>query len=82
MDGLKTLAVSVDARGIATVALQRGDVLNAFDETMIAELTDAFTALGARDDVRAIVLCSDGRAFCAGADLQWMQRASTNDAAA
>ncbi len=28
MDGLKTLAVTVDARGIATVALQRGDVLN------------------------------------------------------
>lgn len=63
MDGLKTLAVTVDARGIATVALQRGDVLNAFDETMIAELTEAFTALGRRDDVRAIVLRSDGRAF-------------------
>uniref|UniRef100_UPI001F4AC09F enoyl-CoA hydratase-related protein n=1 Tax=Burkholderia cenocepacia TaxID=95486 RepID=UPI001F4AC09F len=82
MDELKTLAVTVDARGIATVALQRGDVLNAFDETMIAELTDAFTTLGRRDDVRAIVLRSDGRAFCAGADLQWMQRASANDAAA
>ncbi|WP_175966376.1 enoyl-CoA hydratase-related protein [Burkholderia sp. BCC0322] len=82
MDGLKTLAVTVDARGIATVALQRGDVLNAFDETMIAELTDAFTTLGWRDDVRAIVLRSDGRAFCAGADLQWMQRASANDAEA
>ena len=82
MDALQTLAVAVDARGIATVALQRGDVLNAFDETMIAELTDVFTALGARDDVRAIVLRSDGRAFCAGADLQWMQRASANDAAA
>ena len=82
MDGLKTLAVTVDARGIATVALQRGDVLNAFDETMIAELTDAFTTLGRRDDVRAIVLHSEGRAFCAGADLQWMQRASANDAAA
>ncbi|MDR5647547.1 enoyl-CoA hydratase/isomerase family protein, partial [Burkholderia cenocepacia] len=52
MDELKTLAVTVDARGIATVALQRGDVLNAFDETMIAELTDAFTTLGRRDDVR------------------------------
>ncbi|ENH6339431.1 enoyl-CoA hydratase/isomerase family protein [Burkholderia vietnamiensis] len=82
MDGLKTLAVAVDARGIATVALRRGDVLNAFDETMIAELTDAYTTLGARDDVRAIVLRADGRAFCAGADLQWMQRASANDAAA
>ena len=43
---------------------------------MIAELTDAFTTLGRRDDVRAIVLHSEGRAFCAGADLQWMQRAS------
>ncbi|RQR56262.1 enoyl-CoA hydratase/isomerase family protein [Burkholderia sp. Bp9126] len=82
MDELKTLAVAVDARGIATVALARVDVLNAFDETMIAELTDAFTVLGARNDVRAIVLRSDGRAFCAGADLQWMQRASANDAAA
>ncbi|WP_323120364.1 enoyl-CoA hydratase-related protein [Burkholderia alba] len=79
---LQTLAVALDARGIATVSLQRGDVLNAFDETMIAELTAVFTDLGARDAVRAIVLRSDGRAFCAGADLQWMQRASANDAAA
>jgi enoyl-CoA hydratase/carnithine racemase len=78
----QTLSVTHDARGIATVCLRREDVLNAFDETMIAELTRVFTDLGACATVRAIVLRADGRAFCAGADLQWMRRASVNDAAA
>jgi methylglutaconyl-CoA hydratase len=49
-------------------------VRNAFNETLIAELTAAFTRLGADDGVRAIVLAGRGPAFCAGADLDWMRR--------
>ncbi|MBC8728415.1 enoyl-CoA hydratase/isomerase family protein [Paraburkholderia sp. UCT2] len=59
---------------IATVALNRPDVRNAFNETMIAELTAAFTALDTRDDLRAVVLAANGKAFCAGADLNWMKK--------
>jgi methylglutaconyl-CoA hydratase len=36
-------------------------------------MTQAFTELGARDDVRCIVLAANGPAFCAGADLNWMR---------
>jgi methylglutaconyl-CoA hydratase len=36
-------------------------------------MTEAFTELGARDDVRCIVLAANGPAFCAGADLNWMR---------
>src|ERR1700760_95294 len=59
---------------VATITLNRPDVRNAFNETMIAEVTSAFTALNARDDVRAVVLAANGKAFCAGADLNWMKK--------
>lgn len=59
---------------VATVTLNRPDVRNAFNETTIAELTDAFRQFDTRDDVRAIVLAANGPAFCAGADLNWMKK--------
>jgi methylglutaconyl-CoA hydratase len=60
--------------GITTVSLNRPDVRNAFNDEVIAEITQAFTQLGVRDDVRCIVLAAEGSAFCAGADLNWMRR--------
>ncbi|RZJ10101.1 MAG: enoyl-CoA hydratase/isomerase family protein [Rubrivivax sp.] len=54
--------------GVAVLTMNRPAVFNAFDETLIAELDDAFEQLGQDVAVRAIVL--------AGADLQWMQRAA------
>ena len=59
--------------GVARVYLNRPDVRNAFNEAVIAELRDAFSALGADADLRAIVLGGHGKAFCAGADLAWMR---------
>jgi len=61
---------------VAVVWLAREQIRNAFDETSIAELTQAFSDLGRDDDVRAIVLAAKGSAFCAGADLAWMKRMS------
>ncbi|MFM0033203.1 enoyl-CoA hydratase/isomerase family protein [Paraburkholderia strydomiana] len=69
----ETLNVQL-AGQVATVTLNRPDVRNAFNETMIAEVTSAFTALNTRDDVRAVVLAANGKAFCAGADLNWMKK--------
>ena len=47
---------------------------NAFDDHLIAELTEEFATLGNRDDVRVIVLAAAGKSFSAGADLNWMKR--------
>jgi methylglutaconyl-CoA hydratase len=69
----ETLKVEV-AGQIATVTLNRPEVRNAFNETMIAELSAAFTALDTHEDVRAVVLAANGKAFCAGADLNWMKK--------
>ncbi|WP_428853231.1 enoyl-CoA hydratase/isomerase family protein [Imbroritus primus] len=68
-----TLTVTT-AGHIATVTLNRPDVRNAFNDTLIAELTGAFRALGDSPQVRVIVLAGAGPAFCAGADLNWMRR--------
>src|SRR5439155_12121968 len=60
--------------GVAVLWLARPEVRNAFDETMIGELTSAFDALERDDGVRAVVLAGQGKVFCAGADLDWMKR--------
>ena len=75
----QTLEIRI-AQRVAVVWLAREKVRNAFNETMIAELHDAFERLGADPGVRAIVLAARGPAFCAGADLDWMRRMSTYSA--
>ncbi|SIT46394.1 Methylglutaconyl-CoA hydratase [Paraburkholderia piptadeniae] len=69
----ENLTVAFD-NAIATVTLDRPDVRNAFNEAMIAEITSVFRAMNERDDVRAVVLAANGKAFCAGADLNWMKK--------
>ena len=63
---------------VATVWMNRPDLHNAFDETLITELTAAFMALDDDADVRAVVLAGRGKSFSAGADLNWMRRAANN----
>jgi methylglutaconyl-CoA hydratase len=65
--------------GVAILWLNRPDVRNAFNETMIAELTAAFGELEADPAVRAVVLAGRGKVFCAGADLNWMKRMGEMD---
>jgi len=72
----QTILVEI-AHGAATVTLNRPEVRNAFNETVIAELNDVFLDLGQNDQVRAIVLAANGPAFCAGADLNWMKKMAT-----
>lgn len=67
------LKLDVDG-AVATVTLNRPDRRNAFDDRLIDELAQAFRAVDAEDRVRAVVLCGEGKSFCAGADLEWMGR--------
>jgi methylglutaconyl-CoA hydratase len=70
---MRSLDIRRPSRHVAEVWLNRPEVRNAFNDGVIAELTQAFTTLGADPDLRAIVLGGHGKAFCAGADLSWMR---------
>lgn len=61
---------------VATLWMNRPAVFNAFDEQLIAELTLACQELDADADVRVVILGGRGKHFSAGADLNWMKRAS------
>ncbi|WP_294771049.1 enoyl-CoA hydratase/isomerase family protein [uncultured Rhodoferax sp.] len=58
---------------LLTITLSRPDVRNAFNDEVIAELTQAFQTAAASAETRAVVLAAEGPAFCAGADLHWMR---------
>ena len=59
---------------VARITLTQPEIRNAFSDEVIAEITAAFLDVGARADVRAVVLAAEGTAFCAGANLNWMRR--------
>ena len=59
---------------LLTITLNRPEVRNAFNDEVIAELTQAFQTAAASAETRAVVLAAEGPAFCAGADLNWMRR--------
>jgi 2-(1,2-epoxy-1,2-dihydrophenyl)acetyl-CoA isomerase len=58
--------------GVATLTLNRPDRLNAVDWGTAIRLIDLLRELKQRDDARAIVLTGNGRSFCAGGDLAWV----------
>jgi methylglutaconyl-CoA hydratase len=61
-------------KNAAFVVLDRPDVHNAFNDELVQQITATFTELGQRPEIRVIVLCANGKSFCAGADLNWMKR--------
>jgi methylglutaconyl-CoA hydratase len=63
-----------DQNSVVEVILNRPEVRNAFNPEMIQEITKAFKDLAKRKDLRAVVLKGEGKAFCAGADLNWMKQ--------
>lgn len=71
---MNNVLLDIDKNGVATVTINRPEKHNAFDEHVIAELTDSFAQLAGNEQVRVMVLRSAGRNFCAGADLDWMKR--------
>ncbi|HHW63326.1 MAG TPA: enoyl-CoA hydratase/isomerase family protein [Rhodocyclaceae bacterium] len=75
MTTYETLAI--ERRGaVATIWMDRPEVFNAFNEQLIAELATACAELDADATVRVVVLAGRGKHFSAGADLNWMRRAS------
>lgn len=62
---------------ITTITLDRPEVLNAFDASMVAQLTDAVHAAAEDTACRAIVLTGIGRSFCSGADLRYLKEIVT-----
>src|SRR4051812_23887736 len=69
------MSLSVDKKdGVAHVMLNRPEVRNAFDDALIASLTQTFRALHSDASIKVVVLGGNGPAFCAGADLNWMKR--------
>lgn len=59
---------------VAKIVLNRPDVHNAFNDTMITELLEVFSRLHDARDVRVVIFTGEGKSFCAGADLNWMKR--------
>jgi methylglutaconyl-CoA hydratase len=62
--------------GVGIITLNRPERHNAFDDALIAELSDAIDRLARDPAVRVVVISSTGKSFCAGADLNWMKRAA------
>jgi methylglutaconyl-CoA hydratase len=69
----ETLEVKSE-NNVAWVALNRPDVRNAFNEVMIEELIGVLDQVAEDSTVRVLVLTGNGKAFCAGADLNWMKK--------
>lgn len=69
------ILTEVDA-GVGIVTLNRPERHNAFDDRMIAELAETMQHMAEDAEVRLVVISSTGNSFCAGADLEWMQRAA------
>jgi methylglutaconyl-CoA hydratase len=63
----------VDARGVATVTLNRPEVNNAYDGKLISGLLLGLSDLEKRKDVRVVLLKGNGKHFQAGADLKWIR---------
>lgn len=72
------LISNLDHRGVLTITMNRPEVHNAFDEKQIARLTEVLSKAASDDSVKLIVLGSEGKHFCAGADINYMQRMGNN----
>ena len=61
---------------MATITLNKPDRRNALDDAMIKELLEAFNSANRNSEVRAVILTGSGTSFCAGMDLDYLQRYS------
>ncbi len=71
----ETIKLDATRAGIAILTLNRPERHNAFNGTVIEELTDALETLEEQDTLRMVILRGAGKSFSAGADLEWMKAA-------
>ena len=70
-----TASLAIERQGpIGLVTMNRPERHNAFDDALIAELTEALRSMEAEEGIRLVVLSGAGKSFSAGADLHWMKR--------
>jgi len=69
MENYKTIHVSIVEAHILKVTLSRSDVLNALNADMFAELSEVFSYAKIEKKIKAIMIIGEGKAFCAGADI-------------
>ena len=69
---------SIDSAGRATVTMNRPGMHNAFNESLVANLTASLRLLDADPEVRVVILAANGKSFSAGADLNDMRRMAEN----
>lgn len=68
------LLTHTDSAGVLTITLDRPELHNAFDDTLVADLTAVLLEAEQDEAVRVVVLTATGASFSAGADLNWMRR--------
>jgi methylglutaconyl-CoA hydratase len=73
---MSAIISKIDERNVLTLTLNRALIHNAFDDTVIRELTEALRDVELKPQVRAVMLTAAGPSFSAGADLHWMRRMS------
>ena len=77
---MTSLLRETDPKGVVTLTLNRPERNNAFDDNLIEELNGTLDVIERDNSVRVVVLRASGKHFCAGADLNWMQRMADFDA--
>lgn len=70
----RTLKISQNSPGVLVVALNRPEVRNAFNDEVIADLTQVFSKDVKKPEIRVVILKGEGPVFCAGGDLNWMKK--------
>ncbi|HVA56179.1 MAG TPA: enoyl-CoA hydratase/isomerase family protein [Gammaproteobacteria bacterium] len=78
---IDNVLLQTDIRGVATLTLNRPEKHNAFDDAVIAELTDKLIKVNNDKKVRVVVLTGAGKSFSAGADVNWMRASAQFDEA-
>ena len=69
MNNLQTLILSTPAAGILQITLNRPDKLNALNQTLLSELSQVLQQAQQDKSVKGLLLTGEGKAFCAGADI-------------